>query len=1251
MAGIFNVFKKQPSTKQPSQDSVSENIATDNSSQNVVQTTSSQQKDEIINQVPSQGNHNGIGAPTQGQSYNGIGSPAQKPVPTTKDVQKVEDNKKQEEQSQKPVTSQTTQSKQEELDIMTRLTQRSNRIFIFALQKAKELQNDYIDSEHVLSGLLNDTQIYNVLSELKVYPQIIQQELQKVFKKGNSKNQPQPSPRIKLILQSSLAIARKLGFDFISPEHMLISLFEEGEGVGARILAKLGLKKEDLNKKIVGKKGGLNEKEDKDSPSQSVLEKFTKDLTAKALAGQLDPVVERSEVIERVIHILSRRTKNNPALVGEAGVGKTAIVEGLAQKIVKKEVPETLFDKRVLELDLMSIIAGASHRGEFEERMKKLIEEISASNKNIILFIDEIHNLVGAGGGGEGALDASNFLKPSLARGEIQMIGATTLTEYRKYIEKDPALERRFQQVLVPEPTGEQTIKMLKALRDKYEAFHKVRIPDSSIDSAVKLSKRYIGDRFLPDKAIDLIDEAGSAVRLPLISLPEEIRSLEERISQLNQEKAEADKVGEKVKSRILDSKLSDLNAELKTKKEYYVMKKGQATTEISTEVIKDIISRWTGIPVSKIAESETEKLKNLEEIMHRRLINQEVAVTAVAQAVRRGRAGLKSTQKPIGSFVFLGPTGVGKTELAKTLAEILFGLEDAIIRLDMTEFMEKHEVAKLLGAPPGYVGYEEGGKLTEAVRRKPYSVVLFDEVEKAHPDIFNILLQVLDDGRLTDNKGRVVSFKNTVVICTSNIGSTLIQDEILKAGNLDIQEPPVISTYAFTKDSEIILTMLNKVFIKKKNQDQWISLYTNEYFENQTLEFPKTKNSENIEKGEKPMFPIAGFDTHTFDNKGTEFITSKGNMYFRTKKDPNKWTIISLQDYFTGSEIKSNLISEGKNQFPTEKFKTHNFTPDGKEVITFGSEFIARKEGDKTWIKGELREYVNEINMDSKNHIPSQYWDINTSDANSTEYIVVGKDVWKKTLQKNTWEKDELTELLGPNFMLDEELGEKQKVQDELNQNLYKNMKSKVTNELRKFFKPELINRFDEVIIFEPLKFMHMIQIVGLQLKSLRNLLEEQNIGFSCSEKASKEIAHLGFDPIFGARPLKRTIQKNIENPISSLIIEGKVKENDTILVDYDGDNFVFNIERTVQKYSSQNDKNITKNYFCLKCGKNFSSIQTPQSTTICPNCATKDVHEDSPSLSVNQDLDEKANKMEHNNQVNDYLENNQSNMQVASA
>ena len=1182
--------------------------------------------------------YSGIGNPFSGQSqsYSGIGNPPQKHQTSNIKYQNEAinqqlsqpsglTNNQSQNQKQSPkltnnqsLSSHIDQKKRQDLDLMTHLTQRSNRVFVAAFAKAKELQNDFVDTEHLLYGLLTDSEIYRFFTELKISPQLIDEELTKVYKKGSTQIAPQISPRVKKILEDALILARKLGFDFISPEHILLSLYQEGEGVGSRILVKLGLKKEDLNKKIIGKKEGLEEKEKQEERKKSTLEQFTIDLTAKATQGLLDPVVERADVIERVIHILSRRTKNNPALVGEAGVGKTAIVEGLAQKIVKKEVPEPLLNKKILQLDLMSLIAGASHRGEFEERMKNLIEEIVNSQGQIILFIDEIHNLVGAGAGGEGALDASNFLKPSLARGELQLIGATTLTEYRKYIEKDPALERRFQPVLVPEPTEEQAIKMLKATRDKYEAFHRVKIPDEAIELAVKLSKRYIGDRFLPDKAVDLIDEAASAVRLPLISLPEEIRSLEERLAQWKQEVVEAEKSGNRVKTNILRQKIEDLEIKLKEKQEEYKAKKAQTTTYVTSEIIKEVISRWTGIPVSKITESEMEKLANLEEIMHQRLINQEIAVSAVAEAVRRGRAGLKSTQRPIGSFVFLGPTGVGKTELAKTLAEVLFGQEEAMIRFDMTEYMEKHEVAKLLGAPPGYVGYEEGGKLTEAVRRRPYSVVLFDEVEKAHPDIFNILLQILDDGRLTDNKGHTISFKNTVVICTSNIGTKLIQEEILKTGKMTTEEPPMISTYTFSPRGREILTIGGKVFKKEAvvngETHSWQSEMLLEYFAGQKIE-SEDKNQDEIN------FPTQGFDTHVISPKGVEMISKDGILYYRTSTTSKIWKVVNLIDYFKEGVVINALPDAPEQQLPTSKLKTHAVSPDEWEIVSFKDRFWRRKGSDNNWETGSLKDYFKDQiietiqpSEDNKKQInfPVNYWDIHAFSPSGKELIIVGEKIWIREENQKTWKMMVLKDYFGKDFPLEKELEEKKKIEQELDKNQYLRIKSKVMEELGKFFRPELINRFDEVIIFEPLKYQHMMRIADLQMKSLKKLLEEQNIGLSWTEACLKEIVRVGFDPIYGARPLRRAIQKLIENPISSLIIKRKVKEGDQIIIDFDGETFVFNIEKIELVPKTELDKQTVKKFFCEHCGFSFSTLTVLNSTVICPKCASKEVQEE---------------------------------------
>ena len=1152
---------------------------------------------------PQPTSYSGIGTPPGGiKPYSGIGTP---PIQTqnsnvktqnqnlnpkadqTQDAGKLKlDN--QTSNVKPPVsTSQTPEEKKKaELDLMTHLTQRSNRVFISAQNKAKELKATFVDSEHLLHGLLSDSEIYNLLVEVKVQPQTVETELARIYKHETNNSTPQLSPRVKRILDNSLVVARKLGFEFISPEHILLALYEEGEGAGARILAKLNLPKEALNKKITGKKEGLEADQKEAAKKKSVLEQFTIDLTTKASQGLLDPVVERSNVIERMIHILSRRTKNNPVMVGEAGVGKTAVVEGLAQKIVSKQVPEPLLKKRILQLDLMSILAGASHRGEFEERMKNLIEEVKNSRGEIILFIDEIHNIVGAGASGEGSLDASNFLKPALARGELQMIGTTTLTEYRKYIEKDPALERRFQPVIVPEPSVEQTIKMLKSTKDKYEAFHRVKIPDEAIEAAVKFSKRYVGDRFLPDKAVDLIDEAASAVRLPLISLPEEIRSIEERIAQLTQELKEAEKTSDKVKARILKSKLDDIEASLKEKKSEFDMKKGQTTSAVSIEIIKDIVSRWTGVPVSKITSSEVEKLATLEQAMHERLIDQEVAVTAVAQAVRRGRAGLKSHARPIGSFIFLGPTGVGKTELAKTLAEILFGQEEAMIRFDMTEFMEKHEVAKLLGAPPGYVGYEEGGKLTEAVRRKPYSVVLFDEVEKAHPDIFNILLQILDDGRLTDNKGHVISFKNTVVICTSNIGTKIIQDEILKSGKMEIEEPPTLSTYTVSPRGREILTIGNKYFERDRDKESWKEGMLLDYFSGQE-----------VEKGD---FPIHGFDSHAISAQGVEIITKGGNVYMRTSTTAKTWKETTLIDYFKENIVINALPDAPDEQLPTAKIKTHSFSPGEMEIVSYKDRYWMRKASSKEWQTGYLKDYGAP---------PTGYWDIHTFSALGAEIIIVGDNVYEKTANEKSWKMQSLKEYFGKDFPLEKEVTEKRKIDDEIDKKKYELIKGKVMNDLRQFFRPELINRFDEVIIFELLKFTHMMDIVKLQFKGITKLLEEQEIGFTYSEAAVKEIVRAGFDPIYGARPLRRAIQKLIENPISSLIIEQKIKQGDQVAVDFDGNEFIFNIEKTEKIAVPDVDKIKVKEFICENCSNKFKTEVIERATTICPKCESTKV------------------------------------------
>ena len=1510
MTGFFDFIKKSNSNASAPPPT--------GSSSTVVTTTTPPVEVQSTMSAPTNGSYNGIGAPPHGQSYNGIGSPPSSKIPETEnDMQpgnkmnpltvnptpstqmqnptassqaktgitppqkgtqpQVGDAASKPSSTQgltgKSLSSNLDEKKREELDLMTHLTQRSNRVFLSAQTKAKELQNQFIDSEHLLHGLLADGEIYKLLSELKIQSQLVEQELLKLYKKEVYKEgPPQMSPRVKRIIDNSLIVARKLGFEFISPEHILLSLFEEGEGVGARVLSQLGLKKEDLNKKIVGKKEGLTPDgavAGKENPQKkSALEQYTIDMTARAAQGLLDPVVERYETIERVIHILSRRSKNNPALVGEAGVGKTAVVEGLAEKIVAKQVPDTLLNKRILSLDLMSILAGASHRGEFEERMKDLLEEVKASKGQIILFIDEIHNIMGAGGG-EGSSDAANFLKPSLSRGEMQLIGATTLTEYRKYIEKDPALERRFQPVVVPEPTEEQAAKMLKAIKGKYEAFHRVQIPDEAIDAAVKFSKRYVGDRFLPDKAIDLIDEAASAVRLPLISLPEAIQSIQERISKLTQEMQEAEKSGDKVKARIIRSRISDIQADLHEKQDEYNIKKAQTTTSVSVEIIKDIVSRWTGVPVSKITGSEMDRLANLEKIMHKRVIGQEDAVTSVAQAVRRGRAGLKSTERPIGSFVFLGPTGTGKTELAKTLADVLFGQEEAMIRFDMTEYMEKHEVAKLLGAPPGYVGYEEGGKLTEAVRRKPYSVVLFDEVEKAHPDIFNILLQILDDGRLTDNKGHTISFKNTVVICTSNIGSKIIQAELMKSGKAQVEEPNVLSTYTYSPNGREILTIGSKYFqrtqqfidvpIEKQNtldeteslstlcftpRGRQIMTRTSQYFEREAAA-GKWKNStltdyfngqkienEGSKSQEEQIFPIESLDTHAISSEGVEMISKGDILYYRTSTTAKVWKKSTLIDYVKDNIVINALPDAPDQQLPTARFETHSFSPDEKEIITLGDRFWRRKEdsndwetgliknyfvnqtvqtgtfpsdhwtihtfsptgdeyilvdvtvyvrkadatiwesktiseylgqdnpikskektedtkqatqkipkdeGHKTWQEGVLLDYFagqeiekeanNDVNnyteekkeefpffgfdthaiskkgvemitkgnnvyyhssttektwkmtklihlfknnvvvnaipdapdeqlptaalkthaFDSqdrevvtykdrywrkkanlndwetgllkdyftdqtleKGNFPTTYWDVHCFSPSGLEVIIVGEVIWFHKLDESNWTMKRLDEYFGDNFPLRQQVDEKLKIDDEIEKKKFGVLKSKVMEELHKFFRPELINRFDEVVVFEPLRFIHMKFIVKIQLKGVRKAMEDQDMGFSCTDAAIKEIVRSGFDPVFGARPLRRAIQKLVENPLSSLIIEKKVKPGNQVLVDFDGQDFVFNIEKTeIVTGVSDKASQAKKKYLCESCANKFITEIVLNSTLICSKCASHEISE----------------------------------------
>ena len=667
--------------------------------------------------------------------------------------------------------------------MMYKFTARAEKAIEIANDIAMELGHKYIGTEHILYGLCKEgTGIASkVLENQNITDEDILQEIEMLIGTGEAIEDREAlgfTPRSKRVIENAFIEARKLGSEYIGTEHLLIGIMREGDSVAVRIMMDLGIDPRKLYNEIVKvinedeADANSNRATDKNSGSFNstpTLNQFGSDLTKQAREGKLDPVIGRKTEIDRVTQILSRRTKNNPCLIGEPGVGKTAVVEGLAEKIVDDDVPEMLKNKRIVTLDISGMVAGAKYRGDFEERIKKCLAEVKKAG-DVILFIDEIHTIVGAGSA-EGAVDAANILKPLLARGEVQVIGATTLNEYRKYIEKDSALERRFSPVQVGEPTNEETIKILEGLRDKYEAHHNVKITEEAIKAAVELSVRYINDRFLPDKAIDLIDEAASRVKM-------KTKELEEKIEAINREKEEAIRVQDFEKAATLRDKVNAEKEKLEKEKKKWQSKNSKNVMSLTEEDIAEVIASWTGIPVNKITQDENEKLKHLEETLHKRVIGQNEAVEAVSKAIRRGRVGLKDPNRPIGSFLFLGPTGVGKTELSKALAEALFGNESAMIRVDMSEYMEPHSVAKLIGSPPGYVGYDEGGQLTEKIRRKPYSVILFDEIEKAHPDVMNMLLQILDDGRLTDAQGRTVNFKNTVIIMTSNVGARAITDK-----------------------------------------------------------------------------------------------------------------------------------------------------------------------------------------------------------------------------------------------------------------------------------------------------------------------------------------------------------------------------------------------------------------------------------------------------------------------------------------
>jgi len=808
-------------------------------------------------------------------------------------------------------------------------TEKANKALNLAIESAEEMRHNYVGTEHILYGLVKEGSgvAATALNECGVAEDALREKLESI--NGTmSLVELTPddfTPRTKRVLRAAVIISSKTGYTYVGTEHLLLAILSESDSYAVAFLEELGVSVERLAQAVSkGMQGGADdgfggfENESAPNGSQkggSALDKFGRDLTQAAKNGEIDPVIGREKEIQRVIQILSRRTKNNPVLIGEPGVGKTAVAEGLALEIAKGNVPEILKDKRVVSLDLTGMVAGAKYRGDFEERIKAAIDEVKKS-KNTILFIDELHTIVGAGAA-EGSADAANILKPSLARGDFQVIGATTLNEYRKYIEKDAALERRFQPVKVGEPTPEQAVQILKGLRDSYEAHHKVKITDEAINAAVTLSSRYIADRYLPDKAIDLIDEGASKVRLASLTSPDNVKELEDEIADYEKEKASA--INEQDFERA--ARLRDEQKELQTKlddakKKWQEQQKGNSG-EVTAEDIAKIVSEWTGIPVVQLTKEESERLLNMENVLHERVIGQSEAVTAIAKAIRRGRVGLKDPKRPVGSFIFLGPTGVGKTELCKALAEAMFGDENAMLRLDMSEYMEKHTVSKLIGSPPGYVGFEEGGQLTEKVRRKPYSVVLFDEIEKAHPDVFNMLLQILEDGRLTDSQGRTVDFKNTIIIMTSNVGARLITEKQ--------------SSLGFNSENE------------------------------------------NVEESEK------------------------------------------------------------------------------------------------------------------------------------------------------------------------------------------KDIKELVTGELRKVFRPEFLNRVDDIIVFNKLNKDEIKQIAVKMLKTLENRLDKMNIKISFTDNAISEIADKGFDENYGARPLRRAIQNEIEDPLSEQMLEGKVKDGAVVTCDFADGQFTF--------------------------------------------------------------------------------------------
>ncbi len=700
------------------------------------------------------------------------------------------------------------------MELYGKFTQTAKNALTYSQEEARIMGHSLIGSEHILLGLIREEEgiAAEVLDNFGVDEEKVRNKIISMVGGGNASNTKLLgfTQRTAKIIEIGYSEAQKQGKNIIGTEHLLLGIIREGNGIGAKALVELGINSDELIREIIDfiENEDYEEESGEEEPneSSSMLKRFGKNLTNSAKEGEVDPVIGRESEIERIIQILNRRTKNNPCLIGEPGVGKTAVIEGLAQKIADGNICDSLQNKKIITLDMASMLAGAKFRGEFEERLKKAINEASRS-ENIILFIDELHTIIGAGAA-EGAIDASNILKPVLARGQIQVIGATTFEEYRKRIEKDTALERRFQPVKVEEPSIEEAVMILSGLRPKYEEHHGVTITDGALKEAVTLSDRYISDRFLPDKAIDLIDEAASLMKLSTFVLPDNIVDLEKKLEELSNEKEEAVQKQDFEKAAKLRDVEKELHMEIESKKNKW-KDNSHDNAIVDDEEIASILSKWTGIPVNKLTQNESERLLNIEKILHNRVIGQEEAVAAVSKAIRRARVGLKDPNRPVGSFIFLGPTGVGKTELSKALAEAIFGEENAIIRLDMSEYMEKHSVSKLMGSPPGYVGYEEGGQLTEKVRRKPYSVVLLDEIEKAHPDVFNVLLQILEDGRLTDSKGKTVDFKNTIIIMTSNVGAQKIKKQTSMGFSVDLDE----KMNAYEKMKENIMDELNKSF------------------------------------------------------------------------------------------------------------------------------------------------------------------------------------------------------------------------------------------------------------------------------------------------------------------------------------------------------------------------------------------------------------------------------------------------------